>query len=197
VSASTTGAVAILGGTFDPVHNAHLAIAARALESLGARRVLWMPTGAPGYRRAPVASAEHRLAMLRLAIAGEPRHAIDARELEPGHSGFTFDTLCALRRELGAQVPLVMLIGGDQYAKLPAWHRWRELFGLARFAVFARPGETAADIDAPGDALIHVAMEPMPVSASTIRARLARGESVAGLLPAAVIEYIQLHRLYH
>lgn len=194
---SPTGPVAVLGGTFDPVHNAHLAIAARALEALGAQRVLWLPTGAPGYRRAPVAPPEHRLAMLRLALAGEPRYAIDGRELAPGHSGYTYDTLAALRAELGAATPLVMLIGGDQYAKLAGWHRWRELFGLARFAVFARPGEGGGPAGVPEGAVIHLAMAPMPVSASTIRARLARGESVAGLLPAAVIEYIQLHRLYH
>ncbi|MBM3366922.1 MAG: nicotinate (nicotinamide) nucleotide adenylyltransferase [Betaproteobacteria bacterium] len=197
MTAAPTGPVAILGGTFDPVHNAHLAIAARAFEALGARRVLWMPTGAPGYRRAPVAPAEHRLAMLRLALAGEPRYAIDARELAPGHSGYTYDTLAALRAELGERTPLVMLIGGDQYARLAGWHRWKELFGFARFAVFARPGEGAGPQDAPAGGVVHVPLDPMPQSASTIRARLARGESVAGLLPAAVIEYIQLHRLYH
>lgn len=197
MNSSPTGPVAVLGGTFDPVHNAHLAIAARALDALGARRVLWLPTGAPGYRRAPVAPPEHRLAMLRLALAGETRYAIDERELAPGHSGYTYDTLAALRAELGAGTPLVMLIGGDQYARLAGWHRWKELFGLARFAVFARPGEGAGPEGVPEGAVIHVPMEPLPVSASAIRARLARGESVAGLLPAAVIEYIQLHRLYH
>lgn len=197
MSAPSTGPVAVLGGTFDPVHNAHLAIAARALEALGARRVLWLPTGAPGYRRAPVAPPEHRLAMLRLAIAGEPRYAIDERELAPGHSGYSYDTLAALRAELGRETPLVMLIGGDQYARLAGWHRWKDLFNLARFAVFARPGEGAGPPGVPEGGVIHVELEPMPVSGSTIRARLARGESVAGLLPAAVIEYIQLHRLYH
>ena len=197
MSTSPTGAVAVLGGTFDPVHNAHLAIAARALEALGARRVLWLPTGAPGYRRAPVASAAHRLAMLRLALAGEPRYAIDERELAPGHSGYSYDTLAALRAELGPDSPLVMLIGGDQYARLPGWHRWKELFGLARFAVFARPGEGAGPEGVPEGGVIRVPMEPMAVSASTIRARLARGESVAGLVPAPVLAYIQQHGLYH
>ena len=197
MNSPSTGPIAVLGGTFDPVHNAHLAIAARALEALGARRVLWMPTGTPAYRRAPVAPGEHRLAMLRLALAGEPRYAIDERELAPGHSGHTYDTLAALRAELGAGTPLVMLIGGDQYARLAGWHRWKELFGLARFAVFARPGEGAGPEGVPEGAVVHVAMAPLPVSASDIRARLARGESVAGLVPAAVIEYIQRHRLYH
>lgn len=197
MSASTTGPVAILGGTFDPVHNAHLAIAARALESLGARRVLWMPTGAPGYRRAPVASAAHRVAMLRLAFAGESRYAIDERELAPGHSGYTYDTLAALRAELGPDADLVMLIGGDQYAKLDRWHRWKDLFSLARFAVFARPGEGAGPAGAPEGGVIRVPLEPMAVSASSIRARLARDESIAGMVPAPVVEYIQRQRLYH
>ncbi|MGQ0510124.1 MAG: nicotinate (nicotinamide) nucleotide adenylyltransferase [Betaproteobacteria bacterium] len=197
MASTTTGPVAVLGGTFDPVHNAHLVIAARALEALGARRVLWMPTGAPGYRNAPVASAPHRLAMLRLAIAGEPRYAIDERELAPAHSGYSYDTLAALRAELGPGAGLVMLIGGDQYAKLAGWHRWKELFALCRFGVFARPGENAPAIEVPAGAVVRIPMDPMPVSGSDIRARLARGESVAGMVPATVLEYIKLHRLYH
>ncbi len=196
MNASPAGPVAVLGGTFDPVHNAHLAIAARAFEALGVRRVLWLPTGAPAYRRGPVASAAHRVAMLRLALAGETRYVIDERELAPGHSGYSYDTLAALRAELGTGTPLVMLIGGDQYARLAGWHRWRELFGLARFAVFARSGEGAGPQGVPKGGVTHVAADPMPVSGNTIRARLARGESVAGMVPAPVLEYIQLHRLY-
>lgn len=197
MSSSPTGPVAVFGGTFDPVHNAHLAIAARALAALGARRVLWLPTGAPGYRRPPLASAEHRLAMLRLAVADEARYGIDPRELAPGHSGYSYDTLAALRAELGPGVPLVMLVGGDQYARLAGWHRWKELFGLARLAVFARPGEGAGPQEVPEGGVIHLALDPMPVSASSIRARIARGESLAGMVPAPVLEYIQRHRLYY
>ena len=78
--------VGILGGTFDPVHHAHLAIARRALDALGASRILWMPTGAPRYRTPPVASAEHRVAMVALAIEGEPRYRLDERELAAGAS---------------------------------------------------------------------------------------------------------------
>jgi nicotinate-nucleotide adenylyltransferase len=188
--------VGILGGTFDPVHNAHLAIARRALEALGAARILWIPTGAPGYRRAPVAGAADRVAMLRLALAGEPRYALDERELAPGASGYTFDTLTALRAELGSDTPLVMLIGSDQYEKLDTWHRWPELFDLCRFAVFARPGWSAAAIDAPAAGVIHVPMEPIAISGREIRARLARGADVSDSVPAAVLDYIRRHRLY-
>jgi glutamate-5-semialdehyde dehydrogenase len=89
--------VGILGGTFDPVHHAHLAIARRALDALGASRILWIPTGAPRYRQPPVASAEHRVAMVALAIEGEPRYVLDKRELATDASGYTYDTLAALR----------------------------------------------------------------------------------------------------
>jgi len=186
----------ILGGTFDPVHNAHLAMARRALEALGAARILWMPTGAPAYRNPPLAPAAHRVAMVRLAIEGEPRYALDERELAPGASGYTYDTLTALRGELGPGVPLVMLIGADQYEKLGAWHRARELFGLCRFAVFARPGWSAGVSSVPRDGVLHVPMEPLSISASDIRTRIGRGEDVSALLPATVLQYIRRHHLY-
>jgi nicotinate-nucleotide adenylyltransferase len=189
--------VALLGGTFDPVHNAHLAIARRALEALGAARVLWLPTGAPRYRKPAVASARDRVAMLKLATAGEPRYAIDERELAPGATGYTLDTLRALRDEFGAGTPLVMLIGSDQHAKLDTWHRWRELFDFARFAVFARGAAPAAGpADVPAGGLVHVPFETLAVSASELRARIGRGEDVSGLVPAPVLAYIREHGLY-
>ena len=190
------GPVGILGGTFDPVHNAHLAIARRALEALGGARILWLPTGAPSYREPPVAPTAHRVAMLKLAIEGEPRFALDERELAAGASGYTFDTLTALRGELGAATPLVILIGSDQYAKLGTWHRTDELFGLCSFAVFARPGWKAGDHRAPRNGVVHVPMEPLSISASDIRARIGRGADVSAMLPGAVLRYIQRHRLY-
>jgi nicotinate-nucleotide adenylyltransferase len=192
--------IAILGGTFDPVHNAHLAIARRALEALGAARVLWLPTGNPRYRKPAVAGARDRVAMLRLAIAGEPRWAIDERELAPGASAYAFDTLEALRAEIGADTPLVMLIGSDQYTRLGTWHRWRELFDLVRFAVFARPvagtAAAAGPAGVPEGGVIHVPFEPLAISASELRGRIGRGEDVSALLPAPVFAYIREHGLY-
>lgn len=183
--------IAVLGGTFDPVHNAHLAIARRALEALAASRVLWLPTGSPPYRRAPLASGAHRLAMLRLAIAGEPRYAIDERELAPGHSGYTVDTLASLHAELGEDAELVLLMGADQYAQRAAWHRWHEVARLARIAVFARPGAPPPE----GEAML-VPLPLLDISASVIRARLARGADVSALVPPAVLAYIRRHGLY-
>lgn len=183
--------VGVLGGTFDPVHNAHLALARAALATLGLARILWIPTGNPPYREAPVAAAEHRVAMLERALAGEDRFVIDARELAPGATGYTVDTLIALRADLGPEAPLVLLMGADQYAKLETWHRWRELFDLCEIAVFARPGWTIAD----GRART-VPLAPLAISASAVRARIGRGEDLSAALPAAVLDYIRRHHLY-
>ena len=181
--------IGILGGTFDPVHNAHLAIAGAALDALGLARILWIPTGTPGYRRPPVAPANHRLAMLRLALAVEPRYAIDERELAPEASGYTFDTLSSLKREAPGS-PLVLLMGADQHAKRASWHRWGDIEKLCEVAVFARPG---LKVDA--DTRL-VPMAPSPISASDIRARIGRGEDVSAMLPRPVLDYIRTQRLY-
>ncbi len=178
-------ATGILGGTFDPVHNAHQEMARAALEALALERILWMPTGATRYRTPARAAAHHRVAMLRLALEGEPRYVIDERELAPGHSGYTVDTL----KSLGFR-PL-LLLGGDQHAKLETWHRWHEVLELADLAVFARPGYAAQD----GRARL-VPFTPLAISASEIRARLARGADVSAMLPPKVLAYIRQHKLY-
>jgi nicotinate-nucleotide adenylyltransferase len=130
--------IGILGGTFDPAHNAHLAIASAAMRALGLQKILWLPTGAPAYRPAPIAAAAHRVAMLKLAIANEPRYAVDERELEPGASGFTYDSIEALR-EQNPEAEFILLLGADQYEKRASWHRWtaREL-AASRLASAAR-----------------------------------------------------------
>lgn len=181
--------IGILGGTFDPVHNAHLAIARRALEHLGLGRILWIPTGAPGYRNPAFASGKDRVAMLRLALAGEPRYDIDERELSPQASGYTFDTFTSLKQEFPGQA-LMLLMGADQYEKRETWHRWADIEKLCDIAVFARPG-WKNDANAK-----TVPMTPMAISASDIRERIARGGEVAAMLPAPVLGYIHQHGLY-
>ena len=188
--AALTLRVGILGGTFDPVHNAHLAIAGSAMHSLRLEKLLWLPTGSPPYRPAPVAAAAHRVAMLRLALAGEPRYSIDERELAPGASGFTFDTLSSIKRDDPA-ASLILIMGADQYAQRASWHRWQELTKLCRVAVIERPQSPRPDGEA-----IHVPMTPLEISASDIRARIGRAEDVSALLPAPVLGYIHQHALY-
>jgi nicotinate-nucleotide adenylyltransferase len=184
--------VGILGGSFDPVHNAHLAVARTALKELNLAKVLWIPSGTPPHREAPRASAAHRAAMVALAIAGEPAFVLDEREIRKAAPGYTIETLEDLRAELGAQAELVLLIGADQHARLHSWHRWEELFDLARVAVFARPGLQLGG----AQRVAVVPMAPLDISSTSIRERIARGESVRGLMPGAVLDYIETHHLY-
>ncbi len=180
----------ILGGTFDPVHNAHLAIASAALRALNLSKILWLPTGAPPYRPVPIAAAEHRVAMLKLALAGESLYDIDERELAPKASGYSFDTLSSLKGEFPGAT-FVLLMGADQYVKRETWDRWQELTKLCRVAVIERPESPLPDGEA-----IHVPMTPLKISASDIRARIGRGEDVSAMAPAPVLGYIREHGLY-
>jgi nicotinate-nucleotide adenylyltransferase len=182
-------AIGILGGTFDPVHNAHLAMARAALEHLKLDKVLFVPTGTTRYRNPASASGEDRVAMLRLALESNPSFEVDTRELQSGASGYTVDTLEALRAELG-DAELYLLMGADQYEKLGGWHRPEELKRLARIVVFGRPGIQLKEN------VKLIPMKPMPVSASEIRARVGRGEDLGRLVPLAVANYIGRHRLY-
>jgi nicotinate-nucleotide adenylyltransferase len=165
-------------------------MARAALEHLKLDKVVFMPTGSPRYRMPAVASGEQRVAMLRLALGEDPHYEIDARELAPGASGYTLDTLKELRLELGADTELWLLMGADQYSKLGSWHRPDDVKRLARIAVFSRPG-----VSLQGNAPV-IPMQPMKISASEIRSRLARGEDISALVPPAVASYIARERLY-
>ena len=207
----------ILGGTFDPVHLGHVALAEAALAALPLSEVLWLPSGSPGHRGAPLAGARERLAMLELATAGKPRYRIDACELDRREPTYTVHTLARLRAQLGGGQPLVLLLGSDSFLSLPTWLRWRELFDLAHIAYVSRPGHAAGDAGpapelaaeiarrcAPPAALAAsaagrisgFAMPPLDISSSAIRAALAAGQDARNLLPAAVLAYIRSQHLY-
>ena len=177
-------AIAILGGTFDPVHNAHLAMAQAALQHLPVEKVVFMPTGNPRYRDAPRASAAHRVAMLKLALDDHPRFTLDERELSPDATGYTVDTLKQVRAD-----KIYFLMGADQYEKLDSWRDPEEVRKLAEVVVFARPGNHPK-----GQKTIP--FEPMKDSGTEIRARARRGEDLSGMVPAPVAEYIVRHNLY-
>lgn len=213
------GVLGLFGGTFDPLHVGHLRLAIEAREALGLAGVCFIPAGNPALRDAPRCSAGHRLAMVERALAAVPGFSIDASEVlaaAPGPS-YTVETLGRQRRLHGTERPLVLLLGADAFARLEAWHRWRELFELAHIAVATRPGHeltvgaggTALDIEyaarrgtaddlahAPAGRIVPFAITALEISATAIRRRLATGLSARYLVPDAVLDYIESHQIY-
>jgi len=161
-------------------------MARAALEHLKLDRILFMPTANQKYRQPAAASGEHRAAMLRLAL-DDPRFAVDARELAPEFSGYTVDTLRALKKE-DPSMQLTLLMGADQYEKLGTWHEPDEVRKLAQIGVFARPGCAARASTIP--------FAQTDISSTDIRRRIQQGLSVENLVPPAVANYIARHRLY-
>jgi len=209
--------IGIFGGTFDPIHFGHLRLAEEMADAIGLDRVLFIPAGQPPHRDAPLIAATYRLEMVRRAIAGNPRFAVDGREVQRLCPSYTVDTLTALRAELGKEQPLWLLLGADAFLGLPSWHAWRQLFELANIAVAARPGARLMQPDAMPDDLKNEVlprqvadasaaasagsvllqhMTPLDISASAIRDTLARHDSARYLLPDAVLDYIHQHQLY-
>ncbi|HET9820547.1 MAG TPA: nicotinate-nucleotide adenylyltransferase [Burkholderiaceae bacterium] len=188
--------IGLFGGTFDPPHNAHLALAAAALAALALDAVRWIPAGDPWQKAQRISAAAHREAMVRLAIAGEPRFALDRRELERHGPSYTIDTV----RELQAGEPgadWFLLIGADQYAGLHTWRDWPELLDRVGLAVANRPGARAAPDPAVAARAHRVVPLPLlDVSATEIRDRVARGAPIDHMVPPAVARYIEANRLY-
>ena len=189
--------IGLFGGTFDPVHDAHVALARAALEQLALDRVLWIPAGEPWQKAGarPLTAGAHRAAMVELAIAGEPRFALERCELERAGPSYTLDTV----RELQARAPgndWFLVLGQDQYAHLDGWHGWRELLGLVTLAVAARDGvppRPGAAVAAVPHRMLAIALPPMAHSSTALRAPAAPR---ASMVPPAVARYIDRHHLY-
>lgn len=210
---------ALLGGTFDPVHRGHLALAEAALEALPILRVDFLPAGDP-WQKKRVTSAFHRVTMLRHALQYDPRFRVDEREvLRPGKT-YTIDTLEAIRRRTGDSIPVVLLLGSDQWNNFSTWVRWREITDFAHIAVAAREGvETAPDeavrrwagertveprrLSEKGAGYVtFFSMPPHKTSATAIRRTLLTQPLVGALkrlerdLPPAVVQYVIENGLY-
>jgi nicotinate-nucleotide adenylyltransferase len=183
----------IFGGSFDPVHVGHLTVAASAARALNLGLVHLVPACVQPFKtgREP-AAAEHRLAMLRLAVAGRAPLVADDREIRRGGVSYTVDTL----REISAEHPadrLCLMVGADTARDLPQWRQAEEIARLARIVVLTRPGVAAPSRPPVADVL---EVPAVAVSASEVRARVTRGESIRGLVPDAVADYIAEHGLY-
>ncbi|MFD4839807.1 nicotinate (nicotinamide) nucleotide adenylyltransferase [Achromobacter sp. NPDC058515] len=191
--------IGLLGGSFDPVHIAHIALAQNALQALALAQVQLIPAANPWQRAALHATAGQRRDMLQLAVAGHAGLVVNPIEIERGGATYTLDTLRALPQD----AHYVWLLGADQLANFCTWRDWREIARLVDLAVATRPGtalnappELAEWLSSQARELQELPFPPMPVSASDIRRRLAQGESTDGLLAAPVAAYIAAHHLY-
>jgi nicotinate-nucleotide adenylyltransferase len=210
--------VAVLGGSFDPIHVAHVGLVRLAVAQLQPDEVRVIPAGNPWQKEGLQAGGEDRLEMARLAFRDEPYAVtIDDQEVRRTMPTYSIDTVCALRTELGSDVSIVFLLGADQLQRLHTWREWQRLFDVAHLFAVSRPGcpidgehlnaEVAAEFAArramPADlraaphGLACVSDElALDVAATDIRAALARGERPTALVPGPVLDYIQQHHLY-
>lgn len=217
--------IGILGGSFDPVHRGHLALAADAIAGLSLQTLHLIPAGQP-WQKGRLADPVHRVRMLELAIAQldtQRRSAIvlDDREVRRGGPSYTIDTLRSLRAEVGPGRPLVLIMGSDQFERLPTWRDWRALLDHAHLAIarrndavlavdyvlqefanerWADPGRLA---ERPAGWICEFAMTPVDASSTEVRELLscstqtaAREARLAALMPASVLDYIRRHHLY-
>lgn len=217
--------VGLLGGSFDPIHVGHLQLARDALANLPIAEVHLIPAAQP-WQKETLAAADHRTQMIRLAIDNElpfvrRRMVLDLAELERGGPTYTIDTLRDLRTRLGAEVPLVLIIGGDQFERFDTWREWERIPDLAHIAVARRAAvpprlnpvlqklrdarflKYAGDlIESPAGHVVDLAMSPVDVSATEVRRLLGQARSseddarLAASVPPAVLDYIRAHHLY-
>lgn len=211
-------AIGLLGGTFDPIHLGHLRLAEELGEALRLDEVRFLPAGTPPHRPRPEADAVHRLAMVRLAIAGNPRFVLDEHEIHKTTPCYMVETLAMLRSEIGSKRSLTLFLGTDAFLGLTAWHEWQRLFTLAHLAVAYRPGFDPAraampetlkrefakrQSDRPADLHSRPAgriylreTTQLDIAASRIRTFIRNGHSIRYLVPEPVLDYIERHRLY-
>jgi len=197
--------VGVLGGTFDPIHLGHLAAAEAAQKFLGLQSILLVPSSIPPHRAQPAgAAAEHRLAMTELAAQGRPGWTVSRIEIDRQGPSYTFDTLVELGK-FGSQI--FFITGADAFAEIATWSRYPAVLDLANFAVVSRPGITLDSLrekvpsafERPSSSptrVILVEAHTPDVSSTDIRDRVRTGQSLSGLVPDAVAEYISAHRLY-
>jgi nicotinate-nucleotide adenylyltransferase len=188
--------IGLFGGSFDPVHNAHVALAEVGMAQLQLDSVRWIPAGNPWQKPNQLAPAEQRAAMVSLAIAHESRFVLDRCELNRNGPSYTLDTVRELQ-EADPAAQFFLIIGQDQYTGFHTWRGWQDLLQRVTLAVAGRPGASAdVNVEVLNAGHQPVALPMMGISSTEIRNRIANGQDIADLVPAPVASYIARHSLY-
>lgn len=220
MSNSEFSLIGIFGGTFDPIHYGHLRVAEEIVETIDLQKMYFIPAGNPWLRPAPIASSQHRAEIVQIAIQDNPRFILDKREINREGISYSVDSLRELKQEFGKKTVLCFVIGADAFIKLAKWNNWRETFNLCHFIIVARPGHqlisnhdmlpielqeecskrwvsSVSSLRSSDNGLLFIAPTTMlDISATTIRARIAAGESVRYLVSDAVLRYIKANQIY-
>lgn len=196
--------IGVLGGTFDPIHNGHIIVAEEVRARLNLAEVILVPAGQPWLKQdRPILAAEHRVQMVRLAIAGRPHFKLSTIEVEREGPSYTIDTIAELRAQFGAEDELFFIVGWDNLAQLPQWQEPSRLIKMCYLVAVPRPGYPPLDLPfletvIPGlsQRLIVLDKPEIDISATEIRNRVGQGLSIHRLVPEPVEKYIRQHKLY-
>ena len=196
--------IGVMGGTFDPVHKGHLIVTEEVRSRLGLAEVLFVPAGQPWLNKTgAILAAEHRVQMVRLAIADKPYFRLTTMEVERAGPSYTIDTITELKAQLEPGDELFFLLGWDSLAQLPQWRDAPRLIKMCHLVAVPRPGYVLPDLNSlqavlPGlsQSLTLLDKPEVNISATEIRKRVAQGLSIRHLVPEPVDEYIKQHKLY-
>ena len=209
--------IGLLGGTFNPIHNGHLRLAQELADALSFSEVRFIPSANPPHKTAPEVSAQHRTAMVQLAITDNALFKLDTRELDRAGASYSIDTLISLQEELGGSAALCLIMGSDTFAKLNTWHRWQALIDYCHIILVQRPAsatqpklaeeltvllhnhytENVSDLANENAGYIHMQkITALDITATNIREQLKAGHSPRYLMPDNVLEYIRNNKLY-
>ena len=196
--------IGVLGGTFDPIHNGHLIIAEEARARLNLTEILFVPAGLPWLRMdSPMAAAEHRVQMVRLAIGDKPYFKLSTMEIERAGPSYAVDTIAELKGQFGGGDELFFILGWDSLAELPKWREPERLIKMCHLVAVPRPGYPQPDLKSleatiPGLAqrVILLDTPEVDISGSVIRQRVAQGLSIGQFVPEPVDRYIREQGLY-